>query len=200
MQEYDMASSTSPTNPLRPASPRISPLSPLTPEVEEILEGSIRSVNGDPLNLFGTMACHPKLLKRFLAFGGYFLNRGVLPPREREIVILRVGRNTGSVYEFGQHTVIGRNCGVTDEEIDALALTDPSTHAWSGRDRGLIAMTDEICAHDCVSEPTWKELRAEWTDAELSELVLLVGVYRMVAGFLNTMGVELDPDTPGWPA
>jgi len=24
-------------------------------------------------------------------------------------------------------------------------------------------------------------------------------VYRMVAGFLNTMGVELDPDTPGWP-
>jgi len=24
-------------------------------------------------------------------------------------------------------------------------------------------------------------------------------MYRMVAGFLNTMGVELDPNTPGWP-
>ena len=194
-----MASSSTPGNPLRPSTPRIAPLSPLTPEVDEILAGSIRSVNGEPLNLFGTLAHHPKLLKRFLAFGGYFLMRGTIPAREREIVILRVGLNTGSIYEFGQHTVIGRDCGLTDIEIAAVAQRT-SAHDWSPRDRALIAMTDDICAHDCVSEPTWKELRADWTDAELSELVLLVGVYRMVAGFLNTMGVELDPDTPGWPA
>ena len=182
----------------RPTAPRLSPLSPLTPEVDEILAGSIRSVNGEPLNLFSTMAHHPKMLKRFLAFGGFFLNRGLLPPREREIVILRVGRNTGSVYEFGQHTVIGRNCDLTDAEIKAL-MDDVDAFGWSSRDRRLIAMTDEICANDCVSDPTWKELRADWADAELCELVLLVGVYRMVAGFLNTMGVELDPNTPGWP-
>ena len=182
----------------RPATARLRPVSPLTPEIDEILAGSIRSVNGEPLNLFGTMAHHPKMLKRFLAFGGFFLNRGVLPAREREIVILRVGRNTGSVYEFGQHTVIGRDSGVTDTEIRALA-DESGAHEWSDRDRGLIAMTDEICANDCVSEPTWQELRAGWSDAELCELVLLVGVYRMVAGFLNTMGVELDPNTPGWP-
>jgi alkylhydroperoxidase family enzyme len=182
----------------RPLSPRLSPVSPVTDEIEEILTGSIKSVDGEHLRLFGTMAHHPKMLKRFLAFGGFFLNRGLLPAREREIVILRVGWNTGSVYEFGQHTVIGRNCDLTDVEISALA-GDPSRHAWSARDRGLIAMTDEICADDCVSDPTWKELRAEWTDAELCELVLLAGLYRMVAGFLNTMGVELDPNTPGWP-
>lgn len=182
----------------RPSLPRLRPVSPVSPEIEEILVGSIKSVNGEHLHLFGTMAHHPKMLKRFLAFGGFFLNRGLLPAREREIVILRVGWNTSSVYEFGQHTVIGRNCGVNDDEIVALA-GDPSRHPWSVRDRGLIAMTDEICAHDCVSEPTWTELRAEWSDAELCEFVLLVGMYRMVAGFLNTMGVELDPNTPGWP-
>ena len=198
MQEYVMTTSHPRDNASRPPTPRLKPVSPLTPEVEEILVGSIRSVNGEPLNLFGTLAHHPKLLKRFLAFGGFFLNRGVLPPREREIIILRVGMNTGSVYEFGQHTVIGRDCGLTDAEIAATAER-ASTHPWSNRDRALLAMTDEICANDCVSEPTWKELRADWTDAELCELVVLVGVYRMVAGFLNTMGVELDPDTPGWP-
>jgi len=197
MQEYGMDSSPQ-RGAARPASPRLSPVSPVTPDIDEILAGSIKSVNGEPLNLFGTMAHHPKLLKRFLAFGGFFLNRGLLPAREREIVILRVGWNTGSIYEFGQHTVIGRDCGLRDDEIAALA-GDPSRHAWSERDRGLIAMTDEICANDCVSDPTWKELRAGWPDAELCELVLLVGMYRMVAGFLNTMGVELDPNTPGWP-
>jgi len=155
-------------------------------------------VNGEPLNLFATMAHHPKMLKRFLGFGGFFLNRGLLPAREREIVILRVGRNTRSVYEFGQHTVIGRDCGLSDTEIAAL-MRDPDDFGWSARDRHLIAMTDEICSDDCVSDATMQELRADWADAELCELVLLVGMYRMVAGFLNTMGVELDPDTPGWP-
>ncbi|MFM7093658.1 MAG: carboxymuconolactone decarboxylase family protein, partial [Actinomycetota bacterium] len=119
----------------RPTSPRLQPVSPITPEIEEILAGSIKSVNGEHLHLFGTMAHHPKMLKRFLAFGGFFLNRGLLPAREREIVILRVGWNTASVYEFGQHTVIGRNCGLRDDEIAALA-GDPSRHGWSDRDRG----------------------------------------------------------------
>lgn len=183
---------------VRPTTPRLSPVSPSTAEIEEILAGSIKSVDGEHLRLFGTMAHHPKMLKRFLAFGGFFLNRGLVPPREREIVILRVGWNTSSIYEFGQHTVIGRNCGLRDDEIAALA-GNAARHAWSERDRGLIAMTDDICANDCVSEPTWQELRAGWSDAELCELVLLVGLYRMVAGFLNTMGVELDPNTPGWP-
>jgi hypothetical protein len=28
---------------------------------------------------------------------------------------------------------------------------------------------------------------------------MVAGMYRLVSGFLNTMGVELDADTPGWP-
>ena len=36
-------------------------------------------------------------------------------------------------------------------------------------------------------------------EAELVELVMVAGTYRLVSGFLNTMGVELDADTPGWP-
>ena len=111
-----------------------------------------------------------------------------------------LGRHIANVKGFGVPVVVAINhfYSDTDAEIAATAVR-ASTHPWSTRDRGLLAMTDDICANDCVSEPTWKELRAEWTDAELCELVLLVGVYRMVAGFLNTMGVELDPDTPGWP-
>lgn len=188
-----------PTNPHRPDSPRLSPVWPLNNELTEIMKGSIAGSTGRPLNIFGTLAHNPRLLKRFLPFGGYFLNRGLIPAREREIVILRVGHNTGSVYEFGQHTVIGKRAGLTDEEI--LAVThDPSVHGWTPRERGLIDMTDEICAHDCVGADTWSALRTEWDDAQLCELVLLVGEYRMVAGFLNTMGVQLDADTPGWPA
>jgi hypothetical protein len=33
----------------------------------------------------------------------------------------------------------------------------------------------------------------------LVELVVVAGFYRLVSGFLNTMGVQLDAGVPGWP-
>jgi alkylhydroperoxidase family enzyme len=170
----------------------------MTEELRTIMGGGINSPAGSPLNIFGTIAHHPRLLKRFMNFAGMFLNKGLLPAREREIVILRVGWNCQSVYEFGQHTLIGNRVGLSMTEIDALTK-DVRQHDWSDRDRVLVAMCDELCADDCVGSSTWRELQTYWNEAELVELVMVAGMYRLVSGFLNTMGVELDADTPGWP-
>ena len=193
-----MSESLSPLGKLRPSSPRIAPLVDLTPELQEILGGGINSPAGTPLNIFGTIAHHPRLLKRFMNFAGLFLNKGLLPAREREIVILRVGWNCQSVYEFGQHTVIGQRVGLSLIEIEALTKTS-NEYPWSDRDKTLIAMSDDLCNDNCVSESTWKKLADDWKEDELIELVMVAGTYRLVSGFLNTMGVELDQDTPGWP-
>jgi 4-carboxymuconolactone decarboxylase len=155
--------------------------------------------DGQTLNIFRTLAHQPTLLKRFNALGGAFLAHGLLPPREREIVILRVGWNCRSVYEFGQHTVMGRAAGLTDGEIAALA-TPRAAGRWSADEEALIALADEICGDDCASDATFAALRRRWNDAELVELVALVGFYRMVSGFLNTMGIEPEDGLPGWPA
>jgi len=193
-----MSESISPNGNLRPSSPRIVPLTDLTPELQEIMGGGINAPDGTPLNIFGTIAHHPKLLKRFMNFAGLFLNKGLLPAREREIVILRVGWNCQSVYEFGQHTVIGQRVGLSLSEIDALTKST-SEFEWSERDVNLISMSDDLCHDNCVSEATWKKLSTDWKEDELIELVMVAGTYRLVSGFLNTMGVELDQDTPGWP-
>lgn len=133
-----------------------------------------------------------------MTFAGLFLNKGLLPAREREIVILRVGWNCQSVYEFGQHTIIGERVGLSLDEVAALTR-DIDAEQWSDNDSHLIAMADELCADNCVSDATWQALAQTWNEAELVELVMVAGVYRLVSGFLNTMGVELDADTPGWP-
>ena len=163
----------------------------------ELLAQTIRR-EGAPLNLFGTLAHHPKLLDRFNRFGGFLLNRGLVPPRERELVILRVGANASSEYEFGQHTLMGREAGLSDDEIAAL-VSPPSAHSWSRSDLDLLAMVDELCADDCVGEATFEALARRWDTDQLIELVVLAGFYRLVSGFLNTFGVELDPGVPGWP-
>jgi 4-carboxymuconolactone decarboxylase len=86
-------------------------------------------------NIFDTLAHHPKLLKRWLVFGNHVLAKSTLPTRERELAILRTGWRCGSEYEFGQHTVIGAEVGIADDEIRRL-MTD-GTDGWSTADAAL---------------------------------------------------------------
>ena len=188
----------------RPTEPRLPLVTDIDPESEvgQIMDGAM-TIDGQPLNIFGMLAHHPKLFKRFNLMGGFLLNKGVLPEREREIVILRVGWQAKAVYEFGQHTLIGRRCGLTDEEIAALASDDPAGDGkpdWNATDLDLIALADELCADDCVSDETFAKLAERWNEMEIVELVVCAGFYRLVSGFLNTMGVPLDASVPSWPS
>jgi alkylhydroperoxidase family enzyme len=164
--------------------PRIDPL-------EEDAEGLLS------LNIFRTMAKHRPLAERVSRFGGYLLFKGLLPARERELVILRVGWRSDSVYEFGQHTVMGTSAGLTADEIERLAVE--GLDGWTEGDQALIAMADELCAGNTVTDTTWASLALRWSEQELMELLVLAGFYRMISGFLNSVGVQLDPGTPGWP-
>jgi alkylhydroperoxidase family enzyme len=171
---------------------------PVDPELADVLAKTSAIFDGEPLNIFRMMGHQPTVLKRFNALGGAFLAHGLLPAREREIVILRVGWNCRSVYEFGQHVLMGQAAGLSDAEIAALATTR-AVGPWSADDQALIALADEICADDCAGDATFAALRQRWSDAELVELVCLAGFYRMVSGFLNTLGVQPEAGLPGWP-
>jgi len=182
----------------RPTDFRIDPITQPEGELAEILEGAL-TIDGSPLNIFGVLGHHPKLLKRFNLMGGFILNKGLLPARERELVILRVGWNAQAEYEFGQHTLIGRDAGLTDNEIRSLTLA-PDAGGWSEQDLHLIGLCDELHADDCVTNATWQNLAQKWNEAELVELLVTAGFYRLVSGFLNSTGVQLDAGVPGFPA
>jgi len=175
--------------------PRIAPLMDPSPEVEELLDKT-RIRQGPPLNIFATMAHHPRLLKRFNVLGGLFMGRGVLPARERELVILRTAWRTGCVYEFGQHRLLATREGLTEDEI--RRVTEESTE-WPEGDAPLIRLADEVHTNRDVSDELWAHLKRRWGEAELIELVALAGFYGMVATFLNATRVQLDPGVPGWP-
>ena len=180
----------------RPTQPRIPLVTDPSPEVREILAGALQK-DGRPLNIFAVLAHNPRILRRFNVLGGGIVSKGLLPPRERELVILRVGWNARAVYEFGQHTLMGRQAGLTDEEI--AATCGAGDHPWSPGDHLLLTMADELCEHDCVGDDTFAALAERWNEAELVELIVCAGFYRMVSGLLNSFGVPLDDGVPGWP-
>jgi alkylhydroperoxidase family enzyme len=150
------------------------------------------------LNIFATLAHHPKLLKRWLVFGNHVLSKSTLPPRERELVILRTGWRCGSEYEFGQHTVIARREGLTDDEIRRLA-TD-GVDGWSDADAALVRAVDELVADHEVSDATWADLATTWSTQQVMDVVFAVGQYALVSMALRTFGVQRDEGVPGFPS
>jgi 4-carboxymuconolactone decarboxylase len=176
--------------------PRIAPVRDPDPETADILSKTLVG-EGPPLNVFTTLARHPRLLKRFNVLGGFFLTRGSLPARDREIVILRSAWRSGSEYEFGQHVLIGRQAGLTDDEIRALAT---ESGEWPAHEAALVAVADEVDRDAAVSDATWEALQTAYDEAQMIEVILLAGFYRMLAALLNTVGVERDDGVPGWPA
>src|SRR5262249_40179272 len=105
-------------NRMRLAKPRVEPvdLENLTPEQKELLAPII--ARGRVLNIFRTLVNKPKAAKRFMVWANYVLSeRNDLPPREREIVILRIGYLCKSGYEWGQHVEIAKRSGLNVDEI-----------------------------------------------------------------------------------
>jgi 4-carboxymuconolactone decarboxylase len=149
------------------------------------------------LNIFATLAHHPKLLKRWLVFGNHVLNGNTLGERERELVILRAGWRCGSEYEFGQHTVIGQRCGLTADEVRRLASDDFA--GWSPEDALLVRATDELVAGHTLADDTWEALTGVLDTQAILDLIFTVGQYVLVSTALNALGVRLDDGVPGWP-
>jgi len=177
--------------------PRIPPLPPAErdEQVNALLAGV--TVAGSEANIFTTVARHRSLLRKWLPFGGKLLN-GALEARPRELLILRTGWNCGAEYEWAQHVVLGRQAGLTDEEIRRV-IAGPDAPGWDPFDAVLLRAADELHRAARLSDPTWTALATRYDDRQLIELCMLIGHYHMVAFTLNSLGVELDPGLEGFP-
>jgi alkylhydroperoxidase family enzyme len=139
--------------------------------------------------VFTTLARHRGLFGPWLGFALRLMPWGTLPPADTELAILRVAVRCGSDYEWRQHVSLGQRAGLTRAEIERVA-EGPEAPGWSARQRALLRATDALVVHRALDDATWDELRPLLSDEQLIELCMLVGQYSMLAGALNTLGVE----------
>ena len=178
----------------RPARARVEP----RPDVLEKARARMAGSPANAVNVMATMAHNPVFSKALGRFAASVLTEGEIPARQRELVILRMGWNCQAVYEFGQHTLFGRDAGLTDEEI--YLVTRPlSQGGWADDDRVALQLVDDLYADDCISDTTWDDVGRHFSVRQVMELIAAAGCYRVVSGFLNSFGVELDEGVPGWP-
>jgi alkylhydroperoxidase family enzyme len=158
---------------------------------EEILKYTGARPGQPVLNIYATVARHPKLAKRWLVFGSHVLGKSTLSARERELVILRTGHLCRSAYEWGQHVRIGKAAGITDAEIEQIKV-GPDAPGWAPFDATLMRASDELHADSCISDATWQALSARYSEQQLLDLIFAIGQYTMVCMALNSLGVQLE--------
>ncbi len=182
---------------MRLTQPRVQPLE--TEDWDEATQEIMKPfvARGRIFNIFKTLAHHPSLMKRWMVFANHVLGKSTLAVRERELLILRIGYLCQAGYEWGQHVLIARQAGMSDEEIRS-AKTGPDTRGLSVLDRLLLVATDELHADAHVSDATWEGLSQLLTTHQLIDLVFTVGQYNLVSMALNSFGVQLDEGLPGW--
>ena len=172
--------------------PRIRPLreDELSPQQRDLV-ASVGGPAGDAgaRNIFLTAVRHPGLFRRWLPFGGKLLT-GKLPPRDREMLILRTAVNCDAEYEWVQHVRIGLASGLTADEIELIKV---GPLALEGFDVELLRAADELHEESVISDPTWNALAKKYDEMQLLEVPMVVGHYHLVAYTLNSLGVALEP-------
>jgi 4-carboxymuconolactone decarboxylase len=181
----------------RPSSPRIPPLAAEDRDAEarELL-GEVAAGDSPASNIFATLVRHPGLFRKWLPFGGKLLS-GKLPARDRELLILRTGWRCRSEYEWGQHALIGRSAGLSDDDLRRVR-DGPEADGWDPFEAALLRAADELHDDGCISDGTWDVLAARYDQRQLIEVPMVVGHYHLVSFTLNTLGVEREPGVPGF--
>ena len=179
------------------ATPRLEPIQPedWTDDIKKTLQPNVEK--GTVFNIFKTLSHHPDLFRRWLVFGNHVLFKSTLPPRERELIILRIGWLCEAEYEWAQHVLIGKEAGLTAEEIDRIKA-GPNARGWSEADKLLLQATDELRKDAFITDTTWDGLCQHFDTKQLMDVVFAVGQYNLVSMALNTLGVQLDDGLEGF--
>ena len=177
--------------------PRIPTLDPpdWTPAIRAMLDPS---GNGRPVaNVYRTYAQHPALYAPRQMLSEYIRTGSTLPPRVREMLILRIGFLCGSAYEWAAHARAGRGAGLSADEIQRIAAGPAA--GWTGEDAAVLQAVDDLFNDDRVAPATWARLATRFDRRQLLDVLITAGGYRMVSMSLNTFGVAAEPNSEPLP-
>jgi alkylhydroperoxidase family enzyme len=161
--------------------------SDLPPEYRDLL--------ARPIALNRAMANNPEASKAFSVPAMYIRHKSRLDPRLRELAILQVGWLARSPYEWSHHVKIGRDFGVSDDDIRAIA--DETAGRPSQLDplaRLVLRAAREMTNDLAMSDATYAALEKELGREKMIDLTVAVAFYNGVVRLLGTLRIDVEPE------
>ena len=156
-----------------------------------IMEGPQTLEHGTRFNAQAIMANHPELAAAWAHYNKFVARDLDLPDPVREIAILRTAWNLQAGYEWYQHRIIGRRCGLSEAQLEALKEEEDSP-VWSHTERLVIRAADQICANAEASAETVAGLLEHFGKRQTLEILWVIGSYGMLAWIFNSLRIPIE--------
>jgi len=136
-----------------------------------------------------TIVRHPEMYRLFVPWIERLIARTSLPPRDRQILVLRTLALADETYELHHHRAISRSAGLSDRDI-AAAISGGD--ALAGFDRELADAAEQLLRNQRIADSTWGALAVRYDEARLMEVVFLVGCYATMAMLTRSFGMPIE--------
>jgi len=121
-----------------------------------------------------------------------YFNRLSIDPKIREIAYLTVARHNGCAYCQGHHTPLGKQAGLTDEQIGQLDPSGFESEAFTPAERAVIRFAYETSADVVASDAAVDELGSHFDHAQIAEIAFVVAAGNFIQRIGRNLGAELE--------
>lgn len=110
--------------------------------------------------------------------------------QHRELLVLRVAYLSESDYELYHHLPLGKTAGLSDAKCEAMRTGDYA--ALDDQERALAQFVTETVLNISPTDETLATMKAHFPDAQIMEIVMIVGYYMLIARVIGVSGIQLD--------
>jgi alkylhydroperoxidase family enzyme len=143
------------------------------------------------LNVIKMMAGTEDMYAPTAAFIKAMFQAEGIDTRTREMVMLRAAKILNSPYEWQANVVLGKNAGLTAEEIEAAASDGPVTGIKPDYVLACKA-TDELSQAATLTDATLADLLDRYGAVVCRKLILIISWFNLLSRFLNGCRVPLE--------
>jgi 4-carboxymuconolactone decarboxylase len=161
------------------------------PARETLTAARVQPNEGRGIAVGRTFAKHPNLNQRWSPRQTFILRTPLLTPRHREMLILRMGWNCQSEYEWAKH--VGSVGRAREHGLDPVRIAEGAdSSAWDAFEKHILRAADELYRDAVVSDTTWRGLEQQYHHGQIMAAIYSSSVYRAISMSLNAYGVQLD--------
>lgn len=166
-----------------------------SPEAAILFEHSTQMF-GRVANAVRTAAHTPKVAQALFGFMVAILREeisGVLDIQTKTLVILKTSMINGCDYCVGHNTTLGRACGLSDAQIEALEGDFRNSDLFTPAQKAAIAWAEYLTERTYRQHPeAMEELKRHFGEDQIVEISMVSGFFNFWNRFVD--GLQMDPE------
>lgn len=160
-------------------------------ETKEIFE-AIEKQFGMVPNLFATMGHYPKALKPIIEFYQAISKESTIEPLLQELANLETSRINNCRYCLTHHTQMAKLAGIKDSQLKTWQ-EGRIKEAFSDKEQAVIEYAKQVTEDaENISEELFQRLKSYFSDKEIVNLTLIIGLMNLFNRFNGALKVELE--------